>query len=158
LAYNGDGWIYALRGTNTTDLWRYSVVVNSWLIAAEQVPAVTGAGAKLVGPVPSYELTGWQESDVFDSGAAGTQWDTMEWDEYLPAGTDITFQIRASDTLFYVGDYESPQPAWVTVGGTSPSTLTGIAGQYVQWRATLTSTNTFVTPELEEVRVYYTLT
>lgn len=74
-------------------------------------------------------------------------------DETLPsAATDITLDVRASDTLFTADDAVLP---WTAVGGTMPLGSVLPAGQYKQWQATLTTTNNTQTPLLHEVRLYY---
>ncbi|MCD4821902.1 MAG: DUF2341 domain-containing protein [Methanococcoides sp.] len=77
--------------------------------------------------------------------------DGLFWDETLASGTDISFEIRASDTLFLKGD---EAPSWTSIGSTSPVTSGLPSGKYVQWRATLTSAEGN-TPMLHEVRLYY---
>jgi len=99
--------------------------------------------------IPSGTIT---TSPVFDIMVTGSRWDALFWDESLPANTDITFEVRASDTAFLITDVS---PAWTQVGGTSP-VLSGLpSGRYKQWRATLTTTVPLNTPTLSEVRVYY---
>jgi len=119
---------------------------------------------KYVDPQPSHGTWGSEEgeeglytspgtiaSQVLDTGINGDRWDALFWDETLPAGTDITFEVRASDTLN--GGF--PDASWVPVGGTSP-VLSGLpSGRYMQWRATLATSDTSETPTLHEVRVYY---
>ncbi len=59
-------------------------------------------------------------SQVRDTGTAGARWDALFWDETLPTdNTDITFEVRASDTLFAA---DNATLAWTPVGGTSPVT------------------------------------
>lgn len=89
-------------------------------------------------------------SQVFNTTHTGATWDALIWDATLNGGT-ITFEVRASDTPFASGD---ATPLWIPVGGTSPVTSGLLAGQYKQWRATLTTT-TANTPILHEVRVWY---
>ena len=105
----------------------------------------------MVGYIQAYVNEGWRVSYVFDSGANNTDWLVLAWDETLPPNTDITFEVRASNTQFYLND---ASPAWIAVGGHSPSSLS-LTGQYVQWRATLSTGNIMVTPELHEVRMGY---
>jgi hypothetical protein len=100
---------------------------------------------------PAYPPSGTIASQVLDTGINGDRWDALFWDETLPAGTDITFEVRASDTLS--GGF--PDTAWVPVGGTSPVTSGLSSGRYMQWRATLTTSDQSETPVLHEVRVYY---
>ena len=91
-------------------------------------------------------------SQVFDTGAAGTSWDELSWSETLQSNTDITFEVRASDTLFAKDDVS---PSWTAVGGTSPVVAGLPSGRYIQWRATLTTSDPDNTPTLHEVIVCY---
>ncbi|MFA5629027.1 MAG: hypothetical protein WC958_02025 [Dehalococcoidales bacterium] len=101
-----------------------------------------------------FSSPGTITSQVFDSEKSGTRWDAVIWDSTLPVDTDITFEVRASDTPF---NKDSGSPSWSSPSGTSPI-QTGIpAGRYMQWRATLTTNDNSATPVLEEVRVYYSL-
>jgi len=65
---------------------------------------------------------------------------------------DITFEVRASDTPFLKDD---ATPSWTPAGGTSPVTSGLPSGQYMQWRATLTTSDPAETPVLHEVTVEY---
>jgi hypothetical protein len=100
----------------------------------------------------SYVSPGTLASQVLDTGVAGSTWDGLFWDETLMSNTDITMEVRASDTVFNAGD---ASPSWVPVGGTSPVIAGLPAGRYKQWRVTLTTSDTANTPTLHEVRVYY---
>ncbi len=99
-----------------------------------------------------YVTLGTIASQILDTGVAGARWDALFWDETLESGTDITFKVRASDTPFLK---DAATPSWVPVGGTSPVTSGLPSGQYMQWQATLTTSDTSKTPTLREVRVYY---
>lgn len=101
----------------------------------------------------TYASSGTIASPVFDSGIPGAKLDALIWDETLPAGADITFEVRASDTPF---DKSASSPAWVSAGGTSPVTPGLPSGRYLQWRATLKPDAAGAhTPVLQEVRLYY---
>ena len=102
--------------------------------------------------VAAYYTSGTVASQVQDTGIAGAAWDGLFWDETLTSNTDITFEVRASDASFNAGD---ANPPWNAAGGTSPVVSGLPSGRYMQWRATLTTTNTANTPTLQEVRVYY---
>ncbi len=95
--------------------------------------------------------TGTIASQVLNTTRPGSGWVSLSWVESLPSGTDITFEVRASDTPFSAGD---GSPSWTSVGGTSPVTGGMPSGQYKQWRATL-STSGSNTPTLSEVTVIY---
>ena len=43
-------------------------------------------------------------SQVLDTGVAGARWDALFRDETLQSNTDITFEVRASNTLFAKND------------------------------------------------------
>jgi hypothetical protein len=47
-----------------------------------------------------YVSSGTIASQVFDTEVAGARWDALFWDEILPSNTDITFEVRASNTSF----------------------------------------------------------
>ena len=100
----------------------------------------------------TYATAGTIASQVLDTGIAGAKWDALFWDETLPSNTDITFEVRASDTAF---TKDAATPSWTFVGGTSPVTSGLPSGRYLQWRATLTTSDTSKTPTLHEVTVDY---
>jgi hypothetical protein len=149
---DGLGYVYAFRGNGTAAFWRYDALGNSWTLMANAPGNVANGGALAFVAATTYVSPGTMASQVRDTGAAGTRWDGLFWDETLPLNTDITFEIRASDTLFAAGDV---LPAWVSVGGTSPVTSGLPTGRYMQWRATLTTSDASVTPVLHEVRLYH---
>jgi hypothetical protein len=101
-----------------------------------------------------YVISGTLASQVLDTGASGARWDGLFWDVVLPAGNGVSLEVRASDTLFAEDTPPGTLP-WNSVGGTSPVTSGLPAGRYMQWRATLTTSDTTATPALGEVRVYY---
>jgi len=152
LSYDSS-YIYALRGNSSRTFWRYSITGNTWTATGDRTntPDTVGSGGSLVrGAV--FVTAGTLASQVLDTGVAATRWDALFWDKTLPASTGITFEVRASASSFLKGD---ASPSWTSVGGTSPI-LSGLpSGRYVQWRATLTTSNSANTPTLSEVRVYY---
>jgi predicted ribosomally synthesized peptide with SipW-like signal peptide len=103
-------------------------------------------------PQITYVSSGTIASQVLDTGVSGAKWDALFWDETLPANTDITFEVRASNTSFAKN---ATTPSWTFVGGTSPVTSGLPSGRYLQWRATLTTSDTSKTPTLQEVTVDY---
>jgi len=100
----------------------------------------------------TYVSTGTIASQVLNTGVAGARWDALFWDETLESGTNITFHVRASNTSFAK---DAGSPSWTLVGETSPVTSGLPSGRYMQWRATLTTSDTSETPTLHEVRVYH---
>ena len=99
-----------------------------------------------------YVSSGAIASQVLDTGAAGANWTELNWSETLEADTDITFEVRASDTSFAK---DASTPSWTSVGGASPVTSELPSGRYVQWRATLSTSDNSKTPTLHDVTVSY---
>ena len=99
-----------------------------------------------------YYSSGNVTSIVLDTGMAGAVWNVLSWSETLPAGTDITFEVRASNAIFLK---DAGDPAWTYAGGVYPVIAGLPIGRYLQWRATLTTSDTSSSPVLHEVRVYY---
>ena len=77
-------------------------------------------------------------------------WAVVDYSGGAPS-TNITFEVRAADTLS--GGF--PDASWVPVGDSSPITSGLPSGRYMQWRATLTTSDPSQTPILHEVRVYH---
>jgi len=96
------------------------------------------------------ETDGWLLSSILDVGSY-PQWDSITWIGEEPLGTDIFFQMRASN------DWED-MGAWCDTIF-EPQGLTGIIDstfRYIQYRVGITSDTEFVTPVLHEVRFYWT--
>ena len=101
-----------------------------------------------------YSSSGTIASQVLDTGVAGARWDALFWDEALQSNTDITFDVRASNSSFASNTPVGTLP-WIAAVGNSPITSGLPSGQYKQWRATLITSDTSRTPTLHEVRIYY---
>jgi hypothetical protein len=102
-----------------------------------------------------FPTSGTIASQVLDTGVAGSTWDELSWGETLPSGnTDITFKARASDIPFAAN---AGSPSWTDLGTNDSPITTGLpSGQYMQWQATLSTTDTSQTPVLHDVTVEYT--
>jgi len=154
-------WVQVSYGTadqrylvGTTDEVRVSNVQrsSSWISTCYNNQVSPSTFFSLAAKEGYYVSSGTVASQVLDTGVAGTRWDAVFWDKTLPASTGITFEVRASADSFAPGDAII---SWTPVGGTSP-VLSGLpSGRYMQWRATLTTSNTANTPTLDEARVYY---
>ena len=99
-----------------------------------------------------YLATGSYVSRAFDSGGAGTTWQTVAWSATTPAGTSVSPYARSGDT-------PAPDPTWtswaVIAGPSSGTPLTLPRHRYAQYRADLATTDTNVTPALHEVTITY---
>jgi len=155
LASDNGNYIYAFNGTTTPYFWRYDISNNNWSDAAVANPPLNvGAGGSLtyVAGFSEYRSLGTLASQVFDTGHAAAQWDSLSWDSTLVAGTNITLEVRASNTLFSKTD---ALPAWQQSGWPSPVNSGLPSGRYLQWRTTLSTSDMSRTPILNEVRVWY---
>ena len=108
--------------------------------------------AKLEVEFSAYAASGTIASQVLDTTVAGATWFELAWDVARPGGTEVSFEVRASDSYFTLDELA---PAWVPVGAVTPVTGDLPVGRYLQWRATLASTSAGASPVLSEVRVWY---
>ncbi len=148
-------YIYAFNGTSKPSFWRYDIFNNSWSDAAVANPSLNvGAGGSLtyINGSSGYVSQGTIASPVYDTGIAGARWDSLIWDSNTVSGTSITFEVRASDAPFIKTD---ASPAWQQSGLSSPVNSGLPSGRYLQWRATLSTSDTSKTPILNEVRLWY---
>ncbi|MDD1748060.1 MAG: hypothetical protein LUQ16_09890 [Methanomassiliicoccales archaeon] len=150
LVFSYPGALYALPGGGATRFYRYDLSISAWSITTS-APGNVAAGGSLASGALMNSRSGTLTSITYDSGEVDCSFQGLFWNETLTAGMDISFEIRASNTLLS----GEPNAAWIYLGGTSPLTTGLPRGQYVQWRATLTTTNIHLTPVLQEVRVYY---
>ncbi len=138
------------KGTGTTvanDTHTHTIAVTGFSTVTNMPPYINVVFAKAI-----YASSGTIASQVLDTNVTGSRWDGLARNATLPASTNITFEVRASDISFLA---DNTTLAWTSIGGTSP-VISGLSsGRYKQWRATLTTTNVTQTPVLNDVRTYY---
>jgi|GEM_PF-2182553 len=101
----------------------------------------------------SYYSSGTLASQVHDCGIDNATWDKLSWMESLPSTTDITFEVRASDTSFAK---DATTPSWIDLGSANSPITSGLpSGRYQQWRATFSTTDSSYTPTLHEALIVY---
>ncbi len=94
-----------------------------------------------------YLSNGSLESSVLDVQES-PDWQTIGWTCTEQSGTDVAFQVRASDDSFNMGAWSVVLP--------SPCNLAGIlteGNRYFQYRAILTTADSLLTPVLHDVTV-----
>jgi uncharacterized repeat protein (TIGR01451 family) len=117
--------------------------VKARLRAAEE-PTVS-----LSTPQPGYASQGQVLSIAYDTNQFST-WKYLTWEAAIPPNTNISLRLRtaptqdALDTAPWL-DYER---TGLLIGNHN--------GRWVQYEATLSTTNPFITPQLHQVTVYYT--
>jgi hypothetical protein len=96
-----------------------------------------------------FAASGTLSGPPVGSQVPGARWTTLELVADLPAGTAVQVEVRIAD-----------DPAsWTGLEAGYQAVLPGVLsadlprGRYLQWRATLTTTNPTVTPTLRSVRL-----
>jgi outer membrane protein assembly factor BamB len=148
-------YIYAFNGSSRPSFWRYDIAMNSWSDAAVTNPTQNvGPGGSLtyVAGSSGYTPSGSLISAVHDTGIAGARWESLLWENSPISDTNITFEVRASDSVF---TKNAALPAWQLSSWPSPVNAGLPSGRYLQWRATLSTGNSSRTPILNEVRISY---
>jgi PKD repeat protein len=100
-----------------------------------------------------YPALGSLVSVVFDSHAYGSFWNFVNWTEYLPPGTNITLATRSGNSSTPTGAWSQWSPE---MWNETESPITSPRSRYLQYRATLTTTNQSLSPILSDVNVNYT--
>ena len=100
----------------------------------------------IIGPAD----TGWVESSILQ--VSDPLWENLTWSADLPSGSDIYFQLRASDDWENMGSWSDPIE--------DPGSISGImedGDQYVQYMATLTRSESPQEPSLLSVSLTWLL-
>jgi hypothetical protein len=93
-----------------------------------------------------YPATAEYTSAILDGGA-GADWQELNYTGSTPTGTSITFYTRSGNTSIPDGSWS----AWEGVN----SPIASPNNQYLQYKATLASTDIFETPTLDSVTIQY---
>jgi len=153
LAFDGSTRLYSTNGNWQSLFYSYNRTLNSWARMTNLPAAVTTGGCIVYVPAVriGYSPSGTLTSATFDTGVVGTRYVQAFWDRTLPSSTTVTIEVRASDSL--AGGV--PASSWQALGSGNHGDMSGLTGRYVQWRVALTTADASVTPQLEEVRLYY---
>ena len=134
-----DGSLVHTSGTAITDVMR--PIVSDYTNGA---PALTIDWLRMS---PPYATSGTFTSRVFDAGQE-VGWAALDVDTQAPDATSLALSVRTGDTA-------DPDASWsnwtpVVIDADIPG-----SSRYVQYRASLATTDTALTPVLEEVRIGY---
>ena len=102
--------------------------------------------APLAADEPVHRRRATFTSRVLDSGKAANDWTSLDTTAAAPAGTTVAIETRSGATA-------TPDGGWSAWQAATGGTVASPNGRYLQYRATLTSTATTVTPALERVSV-----
>lgn len=132
--------------TGTTILSHRLVEINS---KANEIFSISGntsflSGSKIEEEVATYE------SEIFNGTSSLVQWTSISWDGTTPTGASITMAVRSGSTSAEVLTAE-----WTTeMTDSAGNDITNQSGQYMQFRATLSSTQPGgLGPELHMVHI-----
>jgi hypothetical protein len=115
----------------------------------------------------TYMQTGFSPSGNLVSGSfdanphagGAVTWTTMSWNSSTPAGTSLKFQVAASNNLSGPFNFVGPDNTAATFFTTSGASLSQFNGnRYLKYQAFLATTNSSVTPILNDVTVCFTNT
>lgn len=89
------------------------------------------------------------QSRVFDAGSAATSWDSLTATSALPIGTALdTLETRTGNTA-------TPDGTWSGFAALSGTTIGSPAARYLQYQATLSSSEASQSPELQQVDISF---
>jgi hypothetical protein len=102
----------------------------------------------------TYNTSGTYTSAVIDTGSGNVGYSTLDYTIVTPAGTTLTIDVRSGPTA-------SPDASWTAWADNTDVANGGDisamgSGRYFQYRANLSTTDTSVTPLLEDITVNYT--
>ncbi|WP_255436511.1 N,N-dimethylformamidase beta subunit family domain-containing protein [Tessaracoccus sp. MC1756] len=97
---------------------------------------------------PPYVTSGVFESRIHDAGTPA-EWGTLDYDATLPLGTSLNLEIRSGNTA-------TPDATWTQYTPIADGATMGLTGRYLQYRATLGTTDANATPVLRSVNLPYT--
>ena len=119
--------------------------VRARLLAAQD-PVVSLASAYM-----GYVSQGTFTSSAMNTGGTSA-WKYLVWDALTPAGTGLTLRLRTAQT-----EAGLATAAWVDYPQ-SGLLITNPAARWIQYEANLSTGDSLVTPELQKVTIYYSLT
>jgi hypothetical protein len=177
------GTVYALaiRPTANPSVGIYALTRSGTSTAGADVYAggsrVSGATSGTVWSIPTtggvttdtgfrtYMQTGFSAAGNLVSGtkdanpvlAGSTSWTTLSWTATTPALTTLQFQVAASNNVNGPFNFVGPDGTAATFFTTSGASLSQFNGnRYLKYKAYLATTNSAVTPTLNDVTICFT--
>lgn len=144
LVWDGMNWSLVTSPT-ITNLNAISITspTNGWALGNNGLIIRLGA---------FYNASGTFESRIFNSSSGSTIWDVLSWKEKNYSPTDLTIATRTGNTATPDGTWSG----WSTEETNAfSSSITSPSAQYIQYRATLSTSNPQVTPELKQILLFY---
>jgi hypothetical protein len=154
LAYASGSYVYALPGALSQDFWRYNIAAGTWEWRTG-APAVISDGGALVRGKIKYVASGVLESAVHDMGYNAV-FGAISWNAAISLGTAIKFQVAANSdnaTWNFKGPGGSASAYYTSSGAALWSGHNG--SRYLKYKAFFSTSNTGVTPVLDDVTIAY---
>jgi len=105
---------------------------------------------------PDFPRIGSYVSGVMDAQRE-VHWESIRWDETLPSGTDVEFQVAVADSPDGPFEFVGPNGHWSTRFTTAAGeALPTLYGRYFRYRAYLSSTLGEDSPDFGDVQVGFT--
>ncbi len=101
-----------------------------------------------------YETIGFLVSSILEMPARSRDddfWGNIFWDANTQPGTEVSFRVRGSDTPGNMGPWSDPITEW----GESLEEILSGEFEYFQYKATLVTSNTSISPELHSVIITF---
>lgn len=154
-----DGWAVGTGGeliewdgvSWTTSTSPTADAMNGIIMVSSSDGFAVGLGGTVWQFKQNHVLSGTYESGVLDGGAI-VDWGRLFWGEDLPVATDITVTTRSGPTATVDGSWSG----W-SGGETDPfgSIIESPDNRYFQYRLTLSTTDQFVAPRLNNITVTF---
>jgi len=175
--------IYASPGNSSTGFYRYSITGNSWTTLTS-LPTGLGAGSQIEVVSDSngtrlyilqgdtspgfggkafyrfnatsrvYASSGTYTSGVIDAGKSVANWGTLSWTK--TGAQTVSIKARSSNSSSMAGATAYASCSNITSGAAlSTGSCVTNGHRYVQYQATLSTSDTAVTPTLNDVTITY---
>lgn len=108
-------------------------------------------------PYPVYQTPGTFTSSIIDT-TVNIAYGTITWNATTPENTALTIKVRSCDDDACSGETAFDSISETATSGNDISSLADVTDgdQYIQYQATLTTSDDAVTPELEDITINYT--
>jgi hypothetical protein len=131
---SGTSWSTLVSGTTTLDL-----AFRAYVSATNVFP-------------DGYLISAPKDANQPDGSTAG--WGTLSWTAATPAGTNVKFQVAASNSAGSGFSFVGPDGTAATYFTTSGASLSQFNGlRYLKYKAYLSTNNTSLTPVLNDVTI-----
>ncbi|MEK9152857.1 MAG: hypothetical protein AAB692_05835, partial [Patescibacteria group bacterium] len=149
IKWNGTSWTnYAGAPPTVKNL--FDVILTSqnphdgWIVGAQ--------GVFLRDPTPPFQLNGTFLSSVLDVDPVSADWDALFFTPILPVPTTLTIAVRSGNTAVPDGTWSAfSAEISTTAGAVIPVPM----ARYLQYRATLATSDNNQTPQLDDITISY---